>query len=61
MKSWSFLKNGSAKKNNPIGSTKNWIPPQEEMPNAKNIPAPMSLTNEILEFLELIALRNKYI
>ena len=34
----SFLKNGNARKKNPIGNMKNWIPPHEARPNASKIP-----------------------
>ena len=52
----SFLRNGSAKKKNPIGNTKNCMPPHEARPNASKIPAPIIFATEIFPLSDFIAL-----
>ena len=59
MNPWSFLRKGKAKKNNPRGSIKYWIPPQEDRPKAIIIPPPTSLTRECFLFPDFMALKNR--
>ena len=55
----SFLRNGSARKKNPIGNMKNWMPPHEARPNASKIPPPTIFAREIFPLSDFMALRRR--
>ena len=59
MKLLSFLRNGSARKKNPIGIIKNWIPPHEARPKAIKIPAPATLAIDVLSPYDFMPLRSR--
>ena len=56
----SFLRNGSAKKKNPIGNIKNCMPPHEARPNARKIPPPTIFAREIFPLSDFMALITRY-
>ena len=54
----SFLRNGNARKKNPMGNMKNWMPPHEARPKASKIPAPTIFaadTFPLSDFIPLIS------
>jgi hypothetical protein len=59
MKLLSFLRNGSARKKNPIGMIKNWTPPHDARPKANKIPAPATLAIDVLSPYDFMPLRSR--
>ena len=52
----SFLINGNARKKNPIGMTKNWVPPHEARPKASKMPPPTIFPTDTIPLSDFIAL-----
>ena len=55
----SFLINGNARKKNPIGNMKNWMPPHEARPNASKISPPTIFARDTFPLSDFIALRRR--
>jgi hypothetical protein len=52
----SFLRNGNARKRNPIGSMKNWMPPHEARPKARKIAPPTTFAIDTFPLSDLMPL-----
>ena len=52
----SFLRNGNARKKNPIGNMKNWMPPHEARPKARKIPPPTIFAIDTFPLSDLMPL-----